>query len=458
MADLEMHDVAIIGAGAAGLAAASTLSSAGLNVCLLEARDRIGGRIHTHHDPATEVPIELGAEFVHGRPRETLNLLRQAVLSIEPVHGERYCFDEGRLHACEYLDDEFDQVLGRLPAPGSGPDQSFADFLKSLPGISAETRKHVCAYIEGFEAAYPDRISAQALALENRASDEIEGYRSFRIPNGYRALLSPLAPGKSSDFPIRLNTMVRQIDWRAGRVEITAQDASGEVQLQARKAIVTLPLAVLQARPGETGTVAFVPELKSKQNALDHLEMGPVIRVVLRFRERFWERIEAESKRGRRSLSEMSFLHSDDPIFPTWWTTMPREAPILTAWSAGPHCATLASQDHATIVSRALDTLSQLMHMSRGDLDRLLEAHYLHDWQADPFARGAYSWTKVGGVSAAAELARPLDFTLFFAGEATDSNGHNGTVNGALESGYRAAQEVLLVLGKVARRSEPAAD
>jgi monoamine oxidase len=183
-----------------------------------------------------------------------------------------------------------------------------------------------------------------------------------------------------------------------------------------------------------------------------------VIRVVLRFRERFWESIEGETKNGKRSLSEMSFLHSDDPVFPTWWTTMPRQTSILTAWSAGPHCAALAGQDQVTIVSRALDGLARLMHMDRGELDRLLEAHYLHDWQADHFARGAYSWAKVGGTDASAELARPLDFTLFFAGEATDSNGHNGTVHGALESGYRAAQEVLLVTGKIARRSEPAAD
>jgi monoamine oxidase len=323
--------------------------------------------------------------------------------------------------------------------------------------MSAETRKHVCAYIEGFEAAYPDRVSAQALARENQASDEIEGYRSFRILDGYRALLSPLAPGKSFDFPIRLNTVVRQIRWSRDSVDITGRDASGEVHVYARKAIVTLPVAVLQAKPGETGAVTFVPELKSKQDALNHLEMGPVIRVVLRFRERFWERIEADSKSGNRSLSQMSFLHSDDPAFPTWWTTMPRETPILTAWSAGPHCSTLAFQDHDTIVSRALDSLARLMHVDRAELDRLLEAHYLHDWQADPFSRGAYSWAKVGGVGAAAELARPLDFTLFFAGEATDSNGHNGTVHGALESGYRAAQEVLLALGKVAR-SEPAAD
>ena len=241
-------------------------------------------------------------------------------------------------------------------------------------------------------------------------------------------------------------------------MEITAQDASGEVQVRARKAIVTLPLAVLQANAGETGAVVFVPELKSKRDALDLLEMGPVIRVVLRFRERFWDRIEVDTDRGKSSLSEMSFLHADDPVFPTWWTTMPRKAPILTAWSAGPHCSGLIFQDQQTIVSRALDTLSRLMHMNRAELEQLLAAHYLHNWQADPFARGAYSWAKVGGVNAAAELARPLEYTLFFAGEATDSNGHNGTVNGALESGYRAAEEVLQVLGKRARRLEPAAN
>jgi monoamine oxidase len=452
------YDVVIIGAGASGLAAACTLSSAGLNVCVLEARDRIGGRIYTHHDPSTETPVELGAEFVHGRRPEIMDLVRRSGLSLQPVQGERWCCDDGRLNACEHLEDELDQVLAQLPQPGSGPDQSFADLLNSLPGLSAETRKHVCAYIEGFEAAYPDRISAQALARENRASDEIEGYRSFRIPSGYRALLSELTPCRNSDYPIRLNTVVRQVGWRRGGVEITAQDASGEVHVRARQAIVTLPLAVLQANARETGAVTFVPELEAKQFALDHLEMGPVIRVVLRFRERFWERIEAETKNGKKSLSEMSFLHSDDPTFPTWWTTMPRRTPFLTGWSAGPHCSGLAFQDHDTIVSRALDTLARLMRMKRAELERLLEAHYLHNWQADPFARGAYSWVKVGGVDAEAELGRPLHFTLFFAGEATDSNGHNGTVHGALESGYRAAQEVLLTLGRDARRSSPAAD
>ena len=458
MPDLEKHDVVIIGAGAAGLAAAKTLSSAGLDVCVLEARDRIGGRIYTHYDPATEVPIELGAEFIHGHPPEIMDLVRRANLPILPVKGERWCCDKGRLHLCESLDDEFDQVLGKLPAAGSGPDFSFADFLKSLPGLSEEMRKHVLGYIEGFEAAYPDKISAQALARENRATEEIEGYRASRIACGYHALLSELTPCREPDFPVRLNTVVREIRWSRSSVEMIAQDASGEIHLHAPRAIVTLPLAVLKAEEGQTGAVRFSPGLASKQRALDSLEMGPVIRVVLRFCERFWERIEADTKKGKRSLSEMSFLHSDDPVFPTWWTTMPRISPILTAWSAGPHCAGLAFQDAETIVARAMDTLARLMHFDRAELGRLLEAHYLHDWEADPFSRGAYSWTKVGGIDASAELARPVEFTLFFAGEATDSNGHNGTVHAALESGYRAAQEVLLTMGKDAMRSNPAAD
>ena len=155
MADREKYDVAIIGAGAAGLACAKTLCSEGLSVCVLEARDRIGGRIYTHHDPAIDVPVELGAEFVHGRPPETFDLICRSELTVEPVQGQSWCVDNGRLRACEFLDDEFDQVLGKLPTPGSGPDQSFADFLHSLSGLSAETRKHVCGYIEGFEAPIP---------------------------------------------------------------------------------------------------------------------------------------------------------------------------------------------------------------------------------------------------------------------------------------------------------------
>jgi monoamine oxidase len=456
MTEPEIFDVAILGAGASGLAAANTLSSAGLKVSVLEARDRIGGRMYTRHDPATDDPIELGAEFVHGHPREIFDLVRRFGLPIQPVQGERWCSDGGRPRLCESLDDEFDQVLGKLPSPGSGPDRSFTDFLNSLPGLRPETRKHVCGYIEGFEAAYPEQISAQALARENRASDEIEAYRSFRILSGYDSLLRALTA--DNNFELRLNTIVRQVSWRRGEVEITAQDTSGDIQVHARHAIVTLPLAVLKVKAGQTGAVVFAPKLESKERALERLEVGPVIRLVLRFRERFWERIEVETKSGAKSLSEMSFLHSDDPLFSTWWTTMPRRTPILTAWSAGPHCSVLASRDTETIVSHALDTLSRLLHMNRARLEELLEAHYLHDWQADPFAHGAYSWVKVGGVDASAELARPLEFTLFFAGEATDSNGHNGTVNGALESGYRAAQEVLLALGRGARRSEPATD
>jgi len=456
MIEMESHEVAVIGAGVAGLAAACVLANAGVDVCLLEARDRIGGRIHTHHDPATEVPIELGAEFIHGNPPGMLDLVNRAELPFESVAGERWCSDGGRIYGCERLDDEFDQVLGKLPAPGSGPDRSFADFVNSLPSVSEQTRKHVCAYIEGFEAAYPDRISAQALARENQASNEIEAFRSHRIRCGYHALLSHLTPVKASDFPIRLNTVVQEVQWGRDGVDIAGEDAAGEVRVRARRAIVTLPLAVLKAKAGETGAVKFVPELKTKQSALESLEMGPVIRVVLRFRERFWEKLQGETKTGKKSLSEMSFLHSDDPIFPTWWTTMPRKSTILTGWSAGPHCSELAFQDRGTVVARALDSLRGLMRMDRSELQGLLEAHYLHDWQADPFARGAYSWAKVGGADAFAELGRSLDDTLFFAGEATDSHGHNGTVNGALESGYRAAREVLTAQKEFVRPSSAA--
>lgn len=405
MSEQNESDVLILGAGAAGLAAANHLSSAGLNVRVLEARDRVGGRILTRHEAGLDVPLELGAEFVHGHPGEIFDLVRQAGLNAIPVKGERWCEDDGQLSICEYLDDEFDRVLGKLPPPGSGQDTSFLAFLNALPGVKPQTREHALGYVEGFEAAYADRISVQALQREYQAAD----YWSYRVTTGYDSLLEALKPRSNASFEIRLNAKVMSVRWARGRVEVSTVADDAEHTFRARAAVITFPLGVLKDPAG----VQFSPSLDSKQWALDHLEMGHVIR-VLRLRERFWERLEFETPRGKKSLDNMSFLHTDDAVFPTWWSTMPRRSPIVVGWSAGPHCEDLIGQSQEYIVSRSLNALARVLHIGRPELELLLASQHLHDWQADPFARGAYSWARVGGVNAAAELARPLEETLYF--------------------------------------------
>ncbi|HTK94550.1 MAG TPA: FAD-dependent oxidoreductase, partial [Terriglobales bacterium] len=128
---------------------------------------------------------------------------------------------------------------------------------------------------------------------------------------------------------------------------------------------------------------------------------------------------------------------------PTWWSQLPAKSPVLTAWSAGPRGAQNSGLSSQQVAARALDSLANILGYDRARLDSLLLEAHTHDWQADPFARGGYSYVVAGGAGAERELAQPLDDTLFFAGEAANFEGHNGTVNGAMMTGYRVAREIL---------------
>jgi monoamine oxidase len=164
-----------------------------------------------------------------------------------------------------------------------------------------------------------------------------------------------------------------------------------------------------------------------------------VIRIAIRFRERFWENIRVKGK----SLANLSFLFSDHKLFPTWWSTMPVQSPLLVGWSAGPHAQPLIARHREFVFEQATASLARKLRMNANELRGLVASHHFHDWQVDPFSCGAYSYALVGGSDAFSELAQPLEETLFFAGEATNSDGHNGTVHGAIATGYRAAREVL---------------
>jgi monoamine oxidase len=175
--------------------------------------------------------------------------------------------------------------------------------------------------------------------------------------------------------------------------------------------------------------------------------MGKVIRVTLRFRERFWKDLpqvdHASRGKVRKKMDAMSFLFSDDDWFPTWWTMAPDKPPFLVGWAPF-HCAErLSGRNESFVVEKSIRTLHRLLGVSVAELDSLLEHAYLHDWQSDPFSRGAYSYGKAGAEDAQEALAAPISDTLFFAGEATDIDGHNGTVHGAIASGRRAAAEIL---------------
>ena len=205
--------------------------------------------------------------------------------------------------------------------------------------------------------------------------------------------------------------------------------------------MLTVPLGILKLAPGDKGAIQFDPPLPpEKVKALDKLDMGEVIRVVLQFHERFWENIRPNSK---NTLANMSFLFSEDDWFPTWWTTMPEKYPIITGWAPFLSGRRLSGRDRSFVTQKAIQSLAPALGVNLEIVERSLEGAYVHDWQSDPFSRGAYSYGKVGAGEAQQILARPLEDTLFFAGEATDISGNNGTVHGAIASGKRAADEIL---------------
>jgi monoamine oxidase len=432
-------DVLILGAGVAGLAAARDLSRAGLRVAVLEARDRVGGRVLTVHPPDVNVAIELGAEFVHGRPPETFELIKEAGIDARLITGDPFCSNQATIGRCDFWG-RIEKVLERLPknAPSDLSFKQFVDSLGKNPGdadISEDDKFAACNYVRGFHAAHPEEISVQSLVEGIEAEEKIDGDSQFRFSEGYDRLLGVLQKRvESGGARVELNTRVTHVEWKPGSVRLDAlQSGDQSATFSAPLLVNTLPLGLLQA-----GTVTFNPALP-KQSAMSKLRVGHVIRVPLVFRSCFWTNLEAQG----RSLRRMSFLFSHDKVFPTWWALRPMDAPVLVGWAPADAAERLSTHTDAEICREAVAALARVMHLPLAEIeDQLLSAH-THNWQSDPFSLGAYSYVAVGGGEVQREFAQPIAETLFFAGEATNFDGHHGTVHGAIATGHRAAAEVL---------------
>jgi len=210
------------------------------------------------------------------------------------------------------------------------------------------------------------------------------------------------------------------VRWSRGSVEVEGTFRGEPWRAWAPRAVITLPIGVLPS-------IRFSPRLTSKGPALARLASGPVIRVAMAFRSAFWE----------KDHPGVAFFHSPGAAFPTFWTPLPMHAPLLTAWAGGPKAARLSGASEERLLKHALESVRSVLGKNEEPV-----AFLVHDWQADPYARGGYSYVRVGGTSAREELAQPLEGTLYFAGEATDVE-QSGTVGGALASGQRAARELL---------------
>jgi monoamine oxidase len=424
-------DVIIVGGGVAGLAAAGALGRKRITVALLEARDRLGGRIFTVHPKGWRAPVELGAEFVHAGNRALWRRIHEHRLRCRSVPPRHWLFRQDQLMPLPDLAERIMHVTGQI-APRRMRGWSFARFMRNCArDFDPNDRNLAMGFVEGFQAAPQDRMSASAIAEETL--DDVD---QFLLPGGYGEMVRLLEDELPGDrVTIFRQTVVTSIRWRRHAVEVRA----GRRIFSARAVLLTLPLGVWLARAPLRGAVTFSPALRDKHAIVRRMGAGEVIRISFRFDARRWRTLLPEMLR-RHAKSGFGFIHSRIEGVPVWWALS--GAPVLTGWSGGPAAARLARRSEREIFERALQSISTILKLPRTTLRRALAAWETHNWSRDPFSRGAYSYIAAGHEDAAARLREPVQGTLFFAGEATADGEEIGTVHGALASGLRAAKEI----------------
>ena len=430
-------DVIVLGAGIAGLTAARQLAQFGLRVRIIEARDRVGGRIFTQHIGAESV--ELGAEFVHGKPPILWSLLEEAGLQADELKGKHFCWEQNRLAACG---EDFQRDFHWIEAlkQWNREDCSFAEYLDRA-GVPQHSRQHLIGYVEGFNAADHRVIGVAALAAQQAAEDATEGDRLFHVRGGY-SKVPEFQARKLLDAggTIDRNTQAEAIQWKPGAVEIACIRAGERHVFRATAALIALPLGVLQNR-----RIQFSPEPQPIFQAMSKIRVGHARRMVLLFRHKFWA--DRVSSWDETSLNELSFLFAFAAAFPAWWTQYPSDVPSLTAWAGGPRADLLAGQSQQELETEAIGLLATIFRMDANSLRAFCLQAKSHDWQQDPLALGSYSYLPAGALSVPESMCVPVERTLFFSGEHTDTTGNWGTVHGAMESGQRAARQILKLQG-----------
>ena len=416
-------DVIIIGAGAAGLAAMDELTESGFKVCMLEAAEVAGGRIATQIPTGFETAIETGAEFLHGKSPVTKALLRRANIEYTEVQGKMIFVRNGVWIEEQEEDaapDPLDEKKKDLRA-----DCTIGQFLDTyLPaGEYDEIRKSVTNFAEGFSLADINKASFFAFLKEWEALEEAQ----YRVKGGYGRLIDALIEWSCvRGGQIKYNETVRRVEYAKDRVTVfTTHDR----QYEASKLIVTVSAGVLQS-----GEISFAPVLGKHDVAIQQIGFGSVIKVIFLFREAFWSERE----------KDIGFLLSDQSI-PTWWTQLPDQIPILTGWLGGPKAALMSSLPQDKICESGLNSLANIFGSSITFLREQLVSSKIMCWDDHSNIKGGYSYNTIDSTGAKAILQKPIDDTIYFAGEAVYSGDLGGTVEAALASGKMAAG---LITGK----------
>lgn len=425
-------DVIVIGAGISGLVTARNLCREGKRVTIIEARDRPGGRAHTIVKSEFPFPSEAGAEFIHGKLPETLKLLNEYRIPYSKVEGEIWQMKNGFFEKNDSLITDHKNELKRK-LKDIQRDLTVQEFLDQFFPGPEYIRLHadVARFVEGYDGADLSRASAYSLRTE---LNEVQDWVQYRVDGGFIQLVNALTDDcKNLGCEFVYSTPIEEVRWLHDKVELNGKNGN---KFTSHKAVITVPLGVLQ-----TGGLKFTPPLSDKEDAIQRLAFGDVIKILICFREAFWTTPKTKQNIGH-DLSKMAFLFSD-AVVPTWWTQYPSKEPLLTGWLSGPAARKRRYYSEEDIYKEAVGALSYIFRITEQNLWLAIRCRKIVHWPQDEFSRGAYVYATPGGEKDIMIAGRPVANTLFFAGELYAPEAGIGLIEAAIVSGMNTAAQVV---------------
>ncbi len=406
---MKRQTVIIAGGGICALYTALLLSEH-CDVTILEASDRIGGRIWDVSGHGFDTIVKRGAEFIHGEAKLTFALLNEAGIAYKKTEGKMYNVVAGKINETEFFIEGWDELMQKMK--DIKLDMTLHEFLVHYfkEDSYAALKRQAMRYAEGYDIADPDKVSVMALYKEWAEEEE-----SYHISKGYGALVEYLAGQcRIKGVQILTENIVKHIDWHNGHAVVCTEDKN---TYKAHKVVVTVPLGVLQRR-NERASITFSPTLDTHVAAAQKIGFGSVVKVVVAFKQPFWKH-------------DTAFIFGDQ-LFQTWWTQLPYACNTLTGWAGGNKAKELSMFSEEELEAAALASLAEIFNIPLSEMREKVSAIMVTNWQKYEEFGGAYSYPTPTTKEAREVLNTPADDTIYFAGEALYDGTFSGTVEAAL--------------------------